>query len=174
MKDFIYEKEEDLYKQKLPSGKSNPLYSRWRNMKQRCSSKKHRAFPRYGGRGIKICNEWRNSSQAFILWAVSHPTFSPELEIDRIKNNEGYSPENCHFVTHSKNCQNREVTDAVSKSSKRNGESCSKKIVKLDDGLIYDSIRHASRVLNIPASSLSACCLGRVKSAGGYKWKFYC
>lgn len=71
-----------------------------RGMKDRCYNPNYHSFSRYGGRGITICDEWRNDSGTFEKWALEHG-YSDELSIDRIDNDLGYSPENCRWVTKS-------------------------------------------------------------------------
>ncbi len=72
----------------------------------RCYRKKQNDYPRYGGRGIRVCNEWRHSWRAFLDWALSHG-YRQGLQIDRIDNNGDYCPENCHFVTPKENARNK-------------------------------------------------------------------
>ena len=100
---FIYEKDEDLYKSELPSGRKSPLYNKWYKMIDRCYNEKYHSYHRYGGRGITVCDEWRNSFRAFVDWAINHPTFEPGLEIDRRNNNGNYCLENNRFVTQKEN-----------------------------------------------------------------------
>ena len=74
------------------------LYSIWRGMKKRCYCKSDSRFPRYGGRGIKVCDEWRRDYAAFAAWALSHG-YADNLSIDRKDNDGDYTPENCRFST---------------------------------------------------------------------------
>ena len=66
-------------------------------MKDRCLNPNYHSYSRYGGRGITICDEWINDSNAFERWAVSNG-YSDELSVDRIDNDKGYSPDNCRWV----------------------------------------------------------------------------
>lgn len=74
----------------------HPAYSRWRAMMQRCYNPKSERYPRYGGRGIKVCDEWHNV-KSFIKWAEENG-FSEELSIERINLNGNYEPDNCKWI----------------------------------------------------------------------------
>lgn len=75
------------------------LYMTWQNMRSRCKYESCDNYKWYGGRGIKVCEEWDNSYEAFKTWALSHG-WSPELEIDRINSDGNYEPSNCRWITH--------------------------------------------------------------------------
>jgi len=74
-------------------------YKILRDMKQRCYNKNHQHYPRYGGRGITICEGWlgKEGAKAFYDWSLSHG-YSDDLTIDRINNDMGYCPENCVWM----------------------------------------------------------------------------
>lgn len=74
-------------------------------MKQRCLNPRCRAYRNYGERGITICDEWMEF-EPFLAWALSNG-WEKGLEIDRVDNDGGYSPENCRFVTRTVNGNNR-------------------------------------------------------------------
>ena len=71
----------------------------------RCENPKREKYKIYGGRGISVCEEWRNPV-AFMDWAYSNG-YAPGLQLDRIDNDGNYCPENCRFVTPSQNSCNR-------------------------------------------------------------------
>lgn len=74
------------------------IYGIWNAMIARCHRKNTKAYPMYGGRGITVCNEWKNGFQAFYDWAMANG-YDDDLSIDRIDNDKGYSPDNCRWVS---------------------------------------------------------------------------
>ncbi len=87
-------------------GKHSRTYSAFYNMWTRCTNPKSGDFPRYGARGITICDRWR-SFEAFLADMGPCP---PGLEIDRIDPNGNYEPSNCHWVTNREQARNRRST----------------------------------------------------------------
>jgi hypothetical protein len=71
----------------------------------RCEAKAGGDYERYGGRGISVCNRWRNSFEAFISDMGLKPT--PKHSIDRVNNDLGYSPDNCRWATIAEQTRNR-------------------------------------------------------------------
>lgn len=88
------------------------IYRIWRSMKKRCNNTNLAAYKRYGGRGIKVCDEWNDSFQAFDSWAMSHG-YADNLTIDRINVNGNYCPENCRWVTYQEQANNRRTNVLV-------------------------------------------------------------
>lgn len=82
------------------------LYSIMHGIKQRCYNKKHHEFYNYGGRGITICDEWRNDFMKFYNWAMDN-NYRDDLTIDRIDSDKGYLPDNCRWVDRKAQQQNR-------------------------------------------------------------------
>lgn len=74
-----------------------PEYHIWADIVQRCENPKSPEFPNYGGRGIKICERWRQSCGEFVADVGRRPT--PNHSIDRFPNNDGnYEPGNCRWA----------------------------------------------------------------------------
>lgn len=81
------------------------LYRIWEGMKCRCQNKNHHAFVRYGGRGIKVCDEWQQF-EPFRDWALANG-YADDLSIDRINNDGNYEPANCRWATPKEQNNNR-------------------------------------------------------------------
>lgn len=83
------------------------LHCIWQNMVQRCYNSNRHEYPNYGGRGICMCNEWRNDFKSFYDWSMSHG-YADNLSIDRINGSGNYEPSNCRWATISQqNCNLR-------------------------------------------------------------------
>jgi hypothetical protein len=81
------------------------LYHCWTDMKQRCTNPKNAHFKYYGGRGIKVCEEWNNSTN-FIEWALKNG-YRDDLTLDRINVNGNYEPSNCRWATIKEQANNK-------------------------------------------------------------------
>lgn len=91
----------------------HPLHSTWGNMINRCGNKKVDSYPSYGGKGIRVCKEWRNSFKAFYDWAIENG-WECGLQIDRFPNRNGnYKPTNCRWATPIQNANNKDSNVVV-------------------------------------------------------------
>lgn len=81
------------------------LYRVWNSIKCRCYNENTHNYNNYGGRGIKMCEEWRNNFQNFYDWCLLNG-YREGLSIDRINNNGNYEPLNCRFVDDIKQANN--------------------------------------------------------------------
>lgn len=107
------------------------LWQTYQNMKTRCNNENYILYSRYGGRGIKVCDEWERSFSSFKEWAFKSG-YSDELTLDRIDNDKGYSPENCKWSTVREQANNRHTN----------------RILVLNG--VSDTMANWSRKINIP------------------------
>ena len=89
---------------------SKPLLSTWKNMIRRCYKPQNKDYKYYGGRGIRVCKEWRIFRN---FERDMFPSWKKGLQIDRTNNDGNYEPNNCRWVTSSENTSNRRVTGAI-------------------------------------------------------------
>lgn len=88
---------------------STKIYKIWKSMNQRCHNPKNKSYPRYGARGIFVCDRWKEFSSFLEDMGV------PEkgLSLDRIDNDKGYSPDNCRWVNSKTQNRNRRDNNLI-------------------------------------------------------------
>ncbi len=94
---------------KMHGDAKSVLYKRWKAMRKRCYNPNNADYPHYGGRGIRVCDEWQNYVN-FREWAIQNgytDDNSKYLSLDRINVDGDYSPDNCRFVSMKVQCNNR-------------------------------------------------------------------
>ena len=116
------------------------LYHTWGHMKSRCYNANNNVYYLYGGRGIKVCDEWRDNYQCFKKWALANGwdlhAKGMEQSIDRIDPNKDYEPDNCRWV----NAQTQALNKRNNFFITINGESRSitewSRLKNIDPGVI--------------------------------------
>ena len=139
------------------------LHYVWKEMRQRCSNSNNPAYVRYGGKGVKVCQEWLDFV-GFRDWALGSG-YEFGLTIDRIDNDGNYEPSNCRWITRAQN------------AGKDAGKWARKKVGKYDKegNLIatYPSAKEAARQTGLSQGNISSVCRGdKYKTAGGFVWKY--
>jgi hypothetical protein len=105
-------KEERPYRIKHgKKAKETRLYNIWQGMRSRCNSETNPAYPKYGGRGIKVYENWLNDFQNFYDWAMEN-SYQENLSIERLNNDGNYEPSNCKWAT-SKEQNNNKSNNVV-------------------------------------------------------------
>jgi hypothetical protein len=119
----------------------HPLYTKWLSIKNRCYIKSNSEYKNYGGRGISVCEEWKDDFKSFFDWSIKNG-YSDKLTIDRINVNGNYSPHNCVYIPMNQQYNNRtdsffitigDVKKTITEWSRIGGEKVSsirKKIYK--------------------------------------------
>lgn len=92
-------------------GSDSRLFGVWSKMKERCYRQNHKSYNDYGGRGIKVCDEWLDNYANFRDWAIQNG-YNENAEfmkctLDRIDSNGNYEPDNCRWVDMKVQCNNR-------------------------------------------------------------------
>lgn len=100
------------------NGKATRLYRIYRGIKTRLYNPNVQEYPRYGGRGLDMCGEWRNDFQSFRKWALRNG-YSDLLTIERVDNKKGYYPSNCIWATPKEQGKNTKKTVYVEYNGKR-------------------------------------------------------
>lgn len=117
----------------------NPIYRVWQNAKNRCYNQNVKEYKNYGGRGIQMCNEWKNDFMPFYQWSIENG-YKENLTIDRINNDGNYEPTNCRYATKETQSTNRRniVFVTYKNEQKTISEWC--RLLNLDFNMVYQRI----------------------------------
>lgn len=129
-------------------GGQSTTYISWSNMLSRCHNPKNKRFDDYGGAGITVCVRWRRSFETFLRDMGPMPE---GMQIDRIKNDQGYKPGNCRWATPKQNMANRSVTQVWTLHGKH-----------------YLAASDAAEVHHCSTATISAWCKGRAAEGRYY------
>lgn len=116
----------------------HPLYATWANMLARCHNPAAEGYENYGGRGISVCPAWHH----FVNFANDmHPKPYRSATIDRIDNNQGYSPDNCAWSSRSDQCVNRR-TFKSNTTGRRGVVAIGETAVRFEARFDYEGVRY--------------------------------
>lgn len=112
------------------------IYEIWQGMKGRCYNQNDARYTSYGGRGITVCDDWKNDFATFYEWAKKNG-YADTLTLDRINNDGNYCPNNCRWATSQQQSRNRRsnIKITIGNSTKTLMEWC--KIFDLDYNTIH-------------------------------------
>lgn len=117
----------------------------YKSMYSRCYKPSNARYLNYGGRGIRICDEWLNDKQSFFKWALSNGFKDghsrSECTLDRIDVNKGYSPTNCRFVTMQEQENNKTNNRRLTVDGETHTQAEWGRKLGLPSGLIYRRLK---------------------------------
>lgn len=145
-------REEQSVRARTHGQRNTRLYKTWQGMIFRCENPKAESYKHYGGRGIKVCEEWHRFED-FFKWATSSG-YSDELTIDRIDVNGNYEPGNCRWADTFTQCNNKRNTRYLTFNGQRKSVKEWSLITGFSYGMIADRVyRHgwsAEQALTLP------------------------
>ena len=110
----------------------------WADMKQRCFNQKSPSFNRYGGRGITVCDRWKDSFYAFLEDMGEKPD---GMSLDRINNDGNYTPENCRWATQATQSNNKRCSVILEFDGKKMTVSEWAKYLNIAQETLFQRIR---------------------------------
>lgn len=144
------------------------LYHVYHGMLQRCYNSNNPKWNIYGGKGIKVCDEWISDYEIFKEWAYNNG-YKDGLTIDRIDSNKNYEPSNCQWITLSEN-------SVKSNIGKHKNHTKIGKIVSIKDNkcFVFNNIKRFANMYGLNPSGIRNCvlCIG-FKNHTYRGWEFY-
>lgn len=119
---------------------NSKLHGVWATMKARCYNDTQDSYKFYGGRGIKVCDEWREDFVPFLNWAMENG-YEEGLSLDRINPDVDYGPDNCRWATSKQQARNKRNTNYINYAGARLSlnDMCEK------HGIISENVRQYRR-----------------------------
>ena len=111
-----------------------PIHECYVNMKTRCYNPNYELYSRYGGRGIKVCDEWKDNFKEFYNWAING--WKKGLTLDRINNDDDYKPDNCRWVDRIEQANNRHTNYLIKYKGRIKTMAQWSRILKIDYSFI--------------------------------------
>lgn len=122
-----------------PKESQTPEYRAWTSMRSRCYYPRYQYYEYYGGRGISVCDAWRDSYFNFLNDMGRRP--SPQHSLDRIDTNGNYEPANCRWATHLEQAQNQRTNTVLVIDGEAHCLTEWARITGLSRGTIYRRMR---------------------------------
>lgn len=132
-----------LEKHGITKGGKPRTFIIWNGMKARCYNPKSKSYKSYGGRGIRICDEWlgENGFRNFHEWAFKNG-YSDTLEIDRINNDGNYEPSNCQWISKNENRMKQRKMRYFDVNGKRLNVSQWRRELGISKSVAYKRLNH--------------------------------
>lgn len=136
-----------MKKQKHGESKTK-LYKTWAAMKYRCNSKNPHKYKSYGSKNVSVCDEWKNDYLEFKAWALNNG-YQEHLTLDRVDVDGDYNPDNCRWITHKAQQNNRTTNKWIEHDGEKHtvAEWCEIKGVsqgtawyRLQKGMTFDEV----------------------------------
>lgn len=121
--------------------KKTRLYRIWQRMKYRCENEQSSDYKYYGGKGVSVCENWKNDFQSFKKWALING-YNDDLTIDRINVNGNYEPSNCKWATMAQQCINTTKNHFITYKGETHTLSEWSKKFKMDGSKIRYRLNH--------------------------------
>ena len=124
------------------------LRIRYKGMMSRCHNKNSWNYKWYGGKGITVCDEWRNDFLNFRDWALENG-YSKELTLDRIDGGKDYCPENCRWTTWERQQNNKSNNHIVIINGEQYSMADASKKLNMSYFALRSHLRRHENVFNV-------------------------
>jgi hypothetical protein len=131
------------YREINEKGANSKTYNAWRDMNRRCYEKTHHKYSQYGARGIKVCPRWRHDNpKGYINFFNDMGVPSEDRSLDRINNNQNYTPKNCRWADASTQMKNRRKFASLGSFT---AQELAKFLSSQNDTYILEVLKHLKR-----------------------------